>query len=163
MDLDFKHVLVTGAAGFIGFHLAHRLLTEGYTVVGIDNLNPYYDVELKKARLRELSPFDDFEFHEIDLSHLDALTALFKEKRFDVVVNLAAQAGVRYSLENPHAYVDANLVGFVNLLECCRHYGTKHLVFASSSSVYGANTKMPFSVHDNVPSGLLVCGHQEGQ
>jgi len=150
MDLDFKHVLVTGAAGFIGFHLAHRLLTEGYTVVGIDNLNPYYDVELKKARLRELSPFDDFEFHEIDLSHLDALTALFKEKRFDVVVNLAAQAGVRYSLENPHAYVDANLVGFVNLLECCRHYQTKHLVFASSSSVYGANTKMPFSVHDNV-------------
>src|SRR6056297_642355 len=150
MDLDFKHVLVTGAAGFIGFHLAHRLLTEGYTVVGIDNLNPYYDVELKKARLRELSPFDDFQFHGIDLSRLDALTALFKEKRFDVVVNLAAQAGVRYSLENPHAYVDANLVGFVNLLECCRHYGTKHLVFASSSSVYGANTKMPFSVHDNV-------------
>ncbi len=150
MNLDFKHVLVTGAAGFIGFHLAHRLLTEGYTVVGIDNLNPYYDVGLKKARLKELSPFDGFEFHEIDLSRLDSMTALFKEKRFDVVVNLAAQAGVRYSLENPHAYVDANLVGFVNLLECCRHYGTKHLVFASSSSVYGANTKMPFSVHDNV-------------
>src|SRR6056297_3876001 len=150
MGLEFKNVLVTGVAGFIGFHLAYRLLKDGYSVVGIDNLNPYYDVNLKKDRLKELEPFSNFQFHGIDLSRLDALTALFKEKRFDVVVNLAAQAGVRYSLENPHAYVDANLVGFVNLLECCRHYSTKHLVFASSSSVYGANTRMPFSVHDNV-------------
>jgi len=150
MDLDFKRVLVTGAAGFIGFHLAHRLLKEGYSVVGIDNLTPYYDVNLKKARLNKLTPFSNFQFHEIDISRLDAMKAMFEARSFDVVVNLAAQAGVRYSLENPHAYVDANLVGFVNLLECCRHYSVKHLVFASSSSVYGANTKMPFSVHDNV-------------
>jgi len=150
MELDFKNVLVTGAAGFIGFHLSLRLLNEGYSVVGIDNLNPYYDVNLKKDRLKQLALFSNFQFHEIDLSQLDDLTALFKEHSFDVVVNLAAQAGVRYSLENPHAYVNANLVGFVNLLECCRHYSAAHLVFASSSSVYGANTKMPFSVHDNV-------------
>jgi|SRR6056297_2874392 len=150
MGLEFKNVLVTGVAGFIGFHLAYRLLKDGYSVVGIDNLNPYYDVNLKKDRLKELEPFSNFQFHGIDLSRLDDLAAIFKARPFDVVVNLAAQAGVRYSLENPHAYVDANLVGFVNLLECCRHYSTKHLVFASSSSVYGANTRMPFSVHDNV-------------
>ncbi|MBS3757666.1 MAG: NAD-dependent epimerase [Desulfobacterales bacterium] len=148
--MEFKNVLVTGVAGFIGFHLAYRLLKDGYSVVGIDNLNPYYDVNLKKDRLKELEPFSNFQFHGIDLSRLDDLAAIFKARPFDVVVNLAAQAGVRYSLENPHAYVDANLVGFVNLLECCRHYSTKHLVFASSSSVYGANTRMPFSVHDNV-------------
>src|SRR6056297_3158868 len=150
MGLEFKNVLVTGVAGFIGFHLAYRLLKDGYSVVGIDNLNPYYDVNLKKDRLKELEPFSNYQFHGIDLSRLDDLAAIFKARPFDVVVNLAAQAGVRYSLENPHAYVDANLVGFVNLLECCRHYSTKHLVFASSSSVYGANTRMPFSVHDNV-------------
>ncbi len=150
MDLDFKHVLVTGAAGFIGFHLAHRLLSEGYAVVGIDNLNPYYDVDLKKSRLKQLEPFSNFQFYEIDISRLNDLISIFKEQRFEVVVNLAAQAGVRYSLENPHAYVDANIVGFVNLLECCRHFNVSHFVFASSSSVYGANTKMPFSVHDNV-------------
>src|SRR6056297_2272303 len=150
MGLEFKNVLVTGVAGFIGFHLAYRLLKDGYSVVGIDNLNPYYDVNLKKDRLKELEPFSNFQFHGIDLSRLDDLAAIFKARPFDVVVNLAAQAGVRYSLENPHADVDANLVGFVNLLECCRHYSTKHLVFASSSSVYGANTRMPFSVHDNV-------------
>ncbi|MBA2880881.1 UDP-glucuronate 4-epimerase [Desulfosalsimonas propionicica] len=148
--MEFKKVLVTGAAGFIGYHLASRLADEGKTVAGLDNLNAYYDVELKKARLRRLEQKPGFSFHRIDLEDRDALNRLFAERKFDVVVNLAAQAGVRYSLENPHAYVDANLVGFVNLLECCRHFNVSHFVFASSSSVYGANTKMPFSVHDNV-------------
>ncbi len=148
--MEFKKVLVTGAAGFIGYHLAARLADEGKTVAGLDNLNAYYDVELKKARLRRLEQKPGFSFHRIDLEDRDALNRLFTEGKFDVVVNLAAQAGVRYSLENPHAYVDANLVGFVNLLECCRHFNVSHFVFASSSSVYGANTKMPFSVHDNV-------------
>ena len=150
MQLDFKKALITGAAGFIGFHLARRLLTEGFEVVGIDNLNAYYDVNLKKDRLEQLVSFPNFHFQQVDLSCRDDLAALFQSHPVEVVVNLAAQAGVRYSLENPHAYVDANLVGFVNLLECCRHHRVKHLVFASSSSVYGANTRMPFSVHDNV-------------
>ena len=150
MQLDFKNVLITGAAGFIGFHLARRLLTEGFEVVGMDNLNAYYDVNLKKDRLEQLVSFPNFHFKQVDLSRRDDLTALFQAHPVEVVVNLAAQAGVRYSLENPHAYVDSNLVGFVNLLECCRHHRVKHLVFASSSSVYGANTRMPFSVHDNV-------------
>ncbi|MFP4159877.1 MAG: NAD-dependent epimerase [Desulfobacterales bacterium] len=145
-----ERILVTGAAGFIGYHLAARLADEGKSVTGIDNLNPYYDVELKKARLAELGKRKGFCFHRVDLGDLDSLKDLFEKNRFDVVVNMAAQAGVRYSLENPHAYVDANLAGFVNLLECCRHYDVSHLVFASSSSVYGANTRMPFSVHDNV-------------
>ncbi|MBS0013869.1 MAG: NAD-dependent epimerase, partial [Desulfobacterales bacterium] len=148
--MEFKQVLVTGAAGFIGYHLAARLADEGIIVAGLDNLNAYYDVELKKARLRRLEQKPGFSFHRIDLEDRDALNRLFEERKFDVVVNLAAQAGVRYSLENPHAYVDANIVGFVNLLECCRHFNVSHFVFASSSSVYGANTKMPFSVHDNV-------------
>ena len=148
--MEFKKVLVTGAAGFIGYHLASRLADEGKTVAGLDNLNAYYDVELKRARLKRLEQKPGFSFHRIDLEDRDALNRLFAERKFDVVVNLAAQAGVRYSLENPHAYVDANLVGFVNLLECCRHFNVSHFVFASSSSVYGANTKMPFSVHDNV-------------
>ena len=148
--LEIQQVLVTGAAGFIGYHLSARLLEEGRAVTGLDNLNTYYDVELKKARLRRLESHPNFSFHRTDLSDRDALTTLFETQRFDVVVNLAAQAGVRYSLENPHAYVDANIVGFVNLLECCRHFHARHFVFASSSSVYGANTKMPFSVHDNV-------------
>ena len=148
--MEFKKVLVTGAAGFIGYHLASRLADEGKTVAGLDNLNAYYDVDLKRARLRRLEQKPGFSFHRIDLEDRDALNRLFAERKFDVVVNLAAQAGVRYSLENPHAYVDANLVGFVNLLECCRHFNVSHFVFASSSSVYGANTKMPFSVHDNV-------------
>lgn len=145
-----KNILVTGAAGFIGFHLCRRLAGEGYFVTGIDNMSDYYDVTLKKARLDQLAQFDGFRFHEQDLSDRPRLVKLFDRQPFDTVVNLAAQAGVRYSLENPHAYVDANIVGFVNLLECCRHNGISHLVFASSSSVYGANTKMPFSVHDNV-------------
>jgi UDP-glucuronate 4-epimerase len=143
-------ILITGAAGFIGYHLSSRLLDEGKTVAGIDNLNDYYDVELKKARLRRLEEKPGFSFHRIDIQDRIALNRLFEDRQFDVVINLAAQAGVRYSLINPHAYVDANIVGFVNLLECCRHFNVSHFVFASSSSVYGANTKMPFSVHDNV-------------
>jgi UDP-glucuronate 4-epimerase len=145
-----KNILVTGAAGFIGFHLCQRLAGEGYTVIGVDNLSDYYDVNLKKDRLQQLSASDLFSFHQLDISDRTRLEWLFNKYPFDTVVNLAAQAGVRYSLENPHAYVEANIVGFVNLLESCRHNGISHLVFASSSSVYGANTKMPFSVHDNV-------------
>ena len=150
MELEFNNVLVTGAAGFIGYHLSKRLLEDGCKVTGIDNLNSYYDVSLKKTRLEQLEPFENFSFVKEDISNKEGMEKIFDRKRFDVVVNLAAQAGVRYSLQNPHAYIDANIVGFVNLLECCRHNRTKHLVFASSSSVYGANTKMPFSVHHNV-------------
>ncbi|MDJ0985076.1 MAG: NAD-dependent epimerase [Desulfobacterales bacterium] len=150
MELKYENVLVTGAAGFIGYHLAKRLLANGCRVVGLDNLNPYYDVALKAARLEELKSESNFTFFKFDLSDRKQLEDIFNGTEFDVVVNLAAQAGVRYSLENPHAYVDSNLVGFVNLLECCRHHAVPHLVFASSSSVYGANTTMPFSVHDNV-------------
>ncbi len=150
MNIKFHKVLITGVAGFIGFHLAERLLDSGYHVTGVDNLNPYYDVRLKEDRLAILTPFENFEFHKIDLSDKKGLEKIFGNTSFDVVVNLAAQAGVRYSLTNPNAYVDSNITGFVNILECCRHFHAKHLVFASSSSVYGANTKMPFSVHDNV-------------
>ena len=150
MKFKFNNVLVTGAAGFIGYHLCLRLLKDGYTVTGIDNLNPYYDVSLKRTRLERLTPFDRFSFVKIDIADKEALEKIFRTNKFDVVVNLAAQAGVRYSLENPRAYVDANIVGFVNILECCRYNHVKHLVFASSSSVYGANTNMPFSVHHNV-------------
>jgi len=150
MDFEYKSVLVTGAAGFIGYHLCRRLLGERVRVSGIDNLNPYYDVHLKRARLDRLRTADGFSFFRADIADQESLEAVFAAERFDVVVNLAAQAGVRYSLENPRAYVDSNLVGFVNILECCRHAGTSHLVFASSSSVYGANTRMPFSVHHNV-------------
>jgi UDP-glucuronate 4-epimerase len=150
MKFKFKNVLVTGAAGFIGFQLSRRLLSDGARVTGLDNLNPYYDVQLKKDRLDKLLSDDKFTFANSDLVDRDALDALFNNSDFDVVVNLAAQAGVRYSLTNPQAYVDSNLVGFVNILECCRHHEVKHLVFASSSSVYGANTDMPFSIHHNV-------------
>ncbi len=150
MKLEFKSVLVTGAAGFIGFHLARRLLEDGVRVVGIDNVNPYYDVRLKEARLDQLAGQRNFVFVKMDLVDQKGLEQLFGDYQFDVVVNLAAQAGVRYSLENPQAYVNSNLVGFVNILECCRHQQVEHLVFASSSSVYGANTKMPFSIHHNV-------------
>lgn len=150
MKLDFKDILVTGAAGFIGYHLSKRLLEDGYNVIGVDIINDYYDVRIKHDRLSQLEANNNFTFHKIDISDSEKLNALFKSTAIDVVVNLAAQAGVRYSLVNPQAYVDSNLVGFVNILECCRNYHTKHLVFASSSSVYGANTKMPFSVHDNI-------------
>ncbi len=145
-----RTVLVTGAAGFIGFHLATRLLTLGDTVIGLDNLNDYYDVELKKARLAKLEATSGFTSARIDLGDRTAIDALFAQHRFDLVVNLAAQAGVRYSLTNPHAYVASNISGFVNLLEACRHCGIGHLLYASSSSVYGAVTQMPFSVRQNV-------------
>jgi len=143
-------ILVTGAAGFIGFHLAKRLLERGDQVIGLDNLNDYYDVSLKEGRLAQLQGQDSFRFVRLDLADREGMAALFKEERFERVVNLAAQAGVRYSLINPHAYVDSNLTGFMNILEGCRHNEVEHLVYASSSSVYGANTSMPFSVHDNV-------------
>jgi UDP-glucuronate 4-epimerase len=150
MELKYQKVLVTGVAGFIGFHLARRLLKDGYQVVGIDNINPYYDIALKEARLEALRDKSNFLFIKMDLADRKQLGSLFARQDFEVVANMAAQAGVRYSIENPFAYVDSNLVGFVNLLECCRHYNIKHFVFASSSSVYGANTTMPFSVHHNV-------------
>ncbi len=150
MAIRKRTVLVTGAAGFIGYHLCRRLLADGRTVIGVDNLNDYYDVALKRARLARLTPQAGFAFERIDLADGGALEALFDRGGFEVVVNLAAQAGVRYSLENPHAYVQANLVGFANVLECCRKAHVGHLVFASSSSVYGANTRLPFSVHHNV-------------
>jgi len=145
-----RKILVTGAAGFIGFHLCCRLLQAGDKVVGLDNLNDYYDVRLKKDRLKQIEEKTNFTFCKIDLVDRLAMSRLFAEQEFDTVVNLAAQAGVRYSLVNPYAYVDTNLMGFFNILEGCRHYQVNHLVFASSSSVYGANTSMPFSVHDNV-------------
>ena len=142
--------LVTGVAGFIGFHLSKRLLEQGDSVIGLDNLNEYYDVNLKKARLCQLEGKPGFDFIQVDLADRKGMEKAFSEKKFDYVINMAAQAGVRYSLTNPHAYIDSNIVGFINILEGCRHANVKHLVFASSSSVYGANTKMPFSVHHNV-------------
>jgi len=150
MNHEMKKVLVTGSAGFIGFHLARKLLDNNITVVGLDNLNSYYDPDLKKARLDKLTPNPLYSHINLDISDRDGMAGLFSAHGFDAVVNLAAQAGVRYSLKNPHSYVDTNIVGFVNLLEGCRHSGVKHFVFASSSSVYGSNTKMPFSVHQNV-------------
>lgn len=143
-------ILVTGAAGFIGFHLSNRLLDAGHTVVGLDNLNDYYDVNLKLSRLKMLEARAGFRFVKGELADREALAGLFAEERFEIVVNLAAQAGVRYSLVNPHAYIDSNIQGFMNILEGCRHNRVRHLVYASSSSVYGANTLMPFSVHHNV-------------
>jgi UDP-glucuronate 4-epimerase len=143
-------ILVTGAAGFIGFHVAQRLLESGREVVGVDILNNYYDPKLKEARLDILKRHPNFSFVKLDLADRAAIKLLFEQRRFPVVVHLAAQAGVRYSLENPHAYIDANIEGFANVLEGCRHNQCKHLLFASSSSVYGANTKLPFSVQDNV-------------
>ena len=151
-------ILVTGAAGFIGFHVARRLLENGRQVVGLDNLNAYYDPKLKDARLAELAKFDGFRFVKLDLADRAGMAALFAEHRFPFVVHLAAQAGVRYSLIDPHAYVDSNLIGFTNILEGCRHNGCRHLLFASSSSVYGSNTRMPFSVHDNVDHPLSLYG-----
>ncbi|MDT3683214.1 MAG: NAD-dependent epimerase [Truepera sp.] len=151
-----RRFLVTGTAGFIGYHLAERLLARGDSVVGVDNVNDYYDVSLKEARLARLARHPGHRFEKLDLADRAALTRVFDEARPQVVVNLAAQAGVRYSLTNPHAYVDSNLVGFVNVLEACRHHDVEHLVYASSSSVYGANTKVPFSVHDNVDHPLSL-------
>jgi UDP-glucuronate 4-epimerase len=149
-DLSSRPALITGVAGFIGLHLASRLLDDGWQVVGIDNLNDYYDPTLKAARLARLEGRDGFEFRRLDLADRPGVDQLFADHRFGVVVNLAAQAGVRYSLTNPHAYVDSNLVGFLHILEGCRHNDVRHLVFASSSSVYGANTTYPFAEDDNV-------------
>ncbi|MBF2017056.1 MAG: NAD-dependent epimerase [Rivularia sp. T60_A2020_040] len=149
-------ILITGVAGFIGYHLAERLLLDGEQIYGIDNLNDYYDVNLKKARLAQLTPNTNFQFQLLDLNNRQGILQLFQQENFDCVVNLAAQAGVRYSLENPFAYVDSNLVGFANLLEACRHTQPQHLVFASSSSVYGTNTKIPFSVTDNVDNPVSL-------
>ena len=143
-------ILVTGAAGFIGFHLVQRLVAQGDQVLGLDNLNDYYDVSLKQARLKLLGSLPGFRFVRAALEDRPAMARLFADESFDMVVNLAAQAGVRYSLQNPHAYIDSNIVGFTNVLEGCRHSAVKHLVYASSSSVYGANTTTPFSVHHNV-------------
>lgn len=152
-------VLVTGAAGFIGFHTTMQLLERGDQVVGIDNLNDYYDVNLKLARLEQIKQCGNaghFRFEKLDLADREAMAELFAVEKFDKVINLAAQAGVRYSLENPHAYMDSNIVGFINILEGCRHHNVKHLVYASSSSVYGANESMPFSTHDNVDHPLSL-------
>lgn len=148
--------LVTGAAGFIGFHLCRRLLEEGRQVTGVDNLNPYYDVRLKEDRLHLLEEDGGFSFSRTDLSDKQAMEKLFEKIRPEIVVNLAAQPGVRYSIANPYAYLDSNVIGFLNVLEGCRRQSVKHLIFASSSSVYGANTKMPYSVHDNVDHPLSL-------
>jgi UDP-glucuronate 4-epimerase len=143
-------ILVTGAAGFIGMHTCLRLLERGDEVVGVDNLNDYYDVRLKEARLARLTPSARFKFHKISVEDREGMAAVFRDEKPQRVIHLAAQAGVRYSLTNPHAYIDANLQGFMNILEGCRHNGVEHLAYASSSSVYGGNTKMPFSEHDNI-------------
>ncbi len=149
-------ILVTGAAGFIGSHVARRLLDRGDEVVGLDNLNDYYEVSLKEARLAPLASAPAFRFVRMDVADREGIAALFAAEGFDRVVHLAAQAGVRYSIENPQAYIDSNLVGFCNILEGCRHAGVAHLVYASSSSVYGANETLPFSVHDNVDHPLSL-------
>ncbi len=153
-----EKVLVTGAAGFIGFYLCKKLLKEGYQVVGVDNLNSYYDVKLKKARLSQLKDKDRFGFTKMSLEDREGIQSLFKAEKFDYVVNLAAQAGVRYSLKDPFVYIESNINGFLNILEGCRHHQVKHLIFASSSSVYGLNTKMPFSVHQNVDHPISLYG-----
>jgi len=151
-----KRILVTGAAGFIGYHTCRKLLERGDEVVGLDNLNDYYDVQLKQDRLKQIEAYHKFRFVKLDVTDRAGMASLFEESAFDVVVHLAAQAGVRYSLENPHDYIDSNLLGFTNILEGCRHKRVGHLVYASSSSVYGANATMPFSVHDNVDHPLSL-------
>lgn len=148
-------ILITGAAGFIGSHLAKKLISQGHEIIGVDNINDYYDPKLKEDRLESIGD-NNFTFYKVTLEDADKLEEIFKKQQPDVVVNLAAQAGVRYSLENPRAYIDSNIVGFVNILECCRHYDVKHLIYASSSSVYGANTSKPFSTSDNIDHPLSL-------
>jgi len=148
--------MVTGAAGFIGYHVCARLLARGDRVVGVDNMNDYYDPALKQARLDRLTSLRGFQFHQVNLADRDSTAQLFEEDRPEAVINLAAQAGVRYSITHPHVYIESNLVGFLNILEGCRHSGVEHLVYASSSSVYGSNTVMPFSVHQNVDHPLSL-------
>ena len=145
-----KTILITGCAGFIGFHLSKQLLLNDYVVVGVDNLNSYYDVNLKQARLKQLKEYKNFTFELCSIEDKESMEKIFSQGQIDIVINLAAQAGVRYSLENPSAYIESNVVGFLNILECCRHNKIEHLIYASSSSVYGANTKLPFSTKDNV-------------
>ncbi len=154
--MNKKTILVTGSAGFIGYHLSKKLLDEGFAVVGIDNLNDYYDVRLKLDRLEQLKPYEDYNFFKIDISDKALLEKVFADVRPDIVVNLAAQAGVRYSITNPDAYISSNLVGFFNVLECCRHNMVEHLVYASSSSVYGSNKKVPYSVEDRVDNPVSL-------
>ena len=151
-------ILVTGAAGFIGFHLSKSLLDDGFEVLGIDNINDYYDPNLKYARLEQLKPNKNFTFEKIDIADRESLTKAFIDFKPNKVVNLAAQAGVRYSIENPYAYMDANLVGFLNIIELCRHNNVEGLIYASSSSVYGGNTKIPFSVEDRVDKPIALYG-----
>jgi UDP-glucuronate 4-epimerase len=153
-----KPILVTGAAGFIGYHVARRLVDLGREVVGVDNLTPYYDPKLKDARLRQLAPAKNFTFVKLDLADRGATAALFASHRFADVIHLAAQAGVRHSLVDPHAYADANMIGFLNVLEGCRHASARHLIYASSSSVYGSNTRLPFRTSDNVDHPLSLYG-----
>ena len=151
-----RKILITGACGFIGFHLCKRLIDYGDEITGVDNLNDYYDVKLKNDRLRQIEDRKNFRFIKTDIADRNSIAALFADNKFDIVVNLAAQVNVRYSLKNPYAYINSNIVGFLNILEGCRHSKVKHLVFASSSSVYGANTKMPYSVHHNVDHPLSL-------
>ena len=156
--MNSERILVTGCAGFIGMHLCKSLLDEGHHVFGIDNMNDYYDTELKQARQDELMLYENFSYSRSDISDLDSLTETFKQFKPEKVVNLAAQAGVRYSLENPHAYIQANITGFMNILECCRQYHVAGLIYASSSSVYGGNEKIPFSVDDRVDNPISIYG-----
>ena len=151
-------ILVTGAAGFVGFHLSRSLLNDGYEVLGIDNINNYYDPKLKLARLEELKPYKNFKFEKIDIANRDILTQAFQSFNPQKVVNLAAQAGVRYSIENPYAYMDSNLVGFLNIIELCRLSKIEGFVYASSSSVYGGNEKIPFSTEDRVDNPISLYG-----
>ena len=159
------NILITGSAGFIGYHLSKRLINEQYKIIGVDNLNNYYDVGLKKARLNNLLKYDNFKFYQYNIEDNNNIQELFDRYQFDTVIHLAAQAGVRYSLKNPWSYINSNIVGLLSILESCRSHPVKHLIFASSSSVYGANRKIPFSEHDNVdhPVSLYAATKKSGE